>query len=632
MSITPTRVAVGLALALAVGVAWYVDGRGRWRTAASDRLLYGVPWGTAVTVVVVVAFYLLVQGGLDHWDDPVTYAFVTWSYFYPEGLLTAGLAHGGPNHLLSNMTATAVFGVIAEYAWGHYPGPDRRNSEPTEESEGRADGGRDGLLVHPGFRAFVAFPAALLVVAFFTAAFSLGPGLGFSGAVYAVVGFAVVVYPLATVVGLAVTSSLSVVIDALASPVVRETVEVGPPMPPGWAGVGFQAHLLGFLVGALAAVALLSRRGRRPSFATLAFGVLVVGAVQALWLLPLGGSADEYVLYRGVGVVMVVGVTLVVAGAAAGSDRRIPRPFGGVDWIPSRRTLSIAWLAVVLVGFLLGVGGVFFVGDAIVLSIGVLVVLAAVLAVPGLTVVLPDHVVPTPVSRRHAAATVLVVVTALVALVSVPMGLTVVGDDAVPETNAMAVDDYAVTYAENTTSGQSWVIDVSEEEDAENGTVSGVIVVNDEREMWTLGVTDELLAFEGEGNVTVGGVDWRETIHVERTGWEVLGNDTVYAVDVAREGDGETTRAFTSESASAAAELDGHTVDVVPTDDGFDLEVSADGEDVGTASVPDVGESTSVGDLSFSTVESGDAARVVAATDDARVQIAERETYPSATN
>jgi membrane associated rhomboid family serine protease len=628
MPITPTQVVFVLALAVTVGLAWYVDGRGRWRGALSDRLLYGVPWGTLLTVALVVAFYLLVQGGLPDWDDPVTLAFVSWSYLYPTGLLTAGVAHGGPDHLLSNMTATLVFGAIAEYAWGHYPRSEAAEgeTETADRADLLADGGRRGLLSRPWVRAFVVFPTTLLAVAFLTAVFSLGPGLGFSGAVFAIVGFALVLRPLVALVGLVVTSTLSFLLDALARPVVTETVEVGPPLPPDWAGIGFHAHLLGFLIGALVAVVVLSRRRRRPSFAALVFAVLVVGSVQSLWLLAWSVGENEYALYQGTGAVMVFGLAVVIAVAGAGSARPIPRPLSRFERVPSRHTLAVAWLAFVALALVGGVAGTIVAGEAVAASIAVLTVLAAVLAVPGLLPLLPDRVVPTPISRRHAGVVCLAVLVLLVALVSVPLGLVAVGDDAMPD-DGLTAGDYAVTYEENATSGQEFLVDVGEET-TENGEVSGVIVASNDRELWTVAVSEEVLAFEGEETVTVGGIGWRETLHVERTGWEVLGDETAYAVDIESENGNETTRAFASDPVPVDAELDGHTVEVVPTDDGFDLAVEFDGETVGTAPIPAVGESVTIGDLSFSTVEEDGVTRVEAETDDVRLPIAERESYP----
>ncbi|WP_331233904.1 rhomboid family intramembrane serine protease [Natronorarus salvus] len=632
MPVTPTQVVFALALALTVGIAWYVDGRGRWRAAAADRLLYGVPWGTLLTVALVVAFYLAVQGGARHWDDPVTFAFVSWSYLYPTGLATAGFAHGGPDHLLSNMVATLVFGAIAEHAWGHYPRSERTvgTRSVAERTEHLADGGRRGPLSRPWIRALVVVPGIMLAVALLTAVFSLGPGLGFSGAVFAIVGFALVLRPLSAVVGVVVTSTVSFLAEAFARPVVRETVEVGPPLPPGWAGIGFHAHLLGFLLGALLAAALLSRRRRHPSFGALVFGVLVVGSVQSLWLLAWSVGENEYALYQGVGAVMVLVLALVVAVAGAGSERAIPRPFGRFGRVPSRRTLAHGWLALVGLAFVGGVAGVLVTGEAVVVSVVALALLAAVLAVPGLPPLLPDRILPTPVSRRTAGVVCLAVLTLVLALVSVPLGLVAVGGDAMPGTNAVTAGDYAVTYEENATAGQEWIVDVGEEATG-SGNASGVIVVSDDRELWTVAVTEEILAFEGRETVTVGGIGWRESVTVERTGWEVLGTGTAYAVDITPESEEGTTRAFTSDPVRASADLDGHAVEVVPTREGFDLVVETDGEPAGSAPIPAAGEVVTVGDLSFSTVEEGETTRVVVETDGVSVPIAERERYRSPT-
>ena len=259
MVATPTRVGLVAALAFALGVVWYYEGRGRWRARLADRFLLGVPWGTLVTVAVVVGFYLFAQGGLRHWETPVIYPFVTWSYFYPTGLLTAGIAHGSPGHIVGNMAGTLAFAPIVEYAWGHYP--------PSARGRDRLGGptAGSGLLGRPAVRALVVFPAVLLVAAFVTSAFAAGPGLGFSGAVFAIAGFAVITYPVTTVVAVVAASAVGTVYTALTEPIVRATFEAGGPSLPGWAGIAFQAHMLGFLLGVVAGGLLLARRTRRPA-------------------------------------------------------------------------------------------------------------------------------------------------------------------------------------------------------------------------------------------------------------------------------------------------------------------------------------------------------------------------------
>ena len=109
------------ALAAATGYIWQLEGRGRWRPLLTDRFLYGVPWGTLITVAGVVAFYLFAQSGLRHWAEPVTVAFRSWSYSYLPGMLSSGFAHGSPDHLVGNLIGTVVLAPIAEYAFSHYP-------------------------------------------------------------------------------------------------------------------------------------------------------------------------------------------------------------------------------------------------------------------------------------------------------------------------------------------------------------------------------------------------------------------------------------------------------------------------------------------------------------------------------
>ena len=618
MPVTPTQVILALTLLAVLGFVWYTAGRGTWRSRLGDRFLYGVPWGTLVTVAVVVAFYLFGQGGLRNWDDPVIYAFITWSYLYPTGLLTAGISHGSPAHLLSNMTTTLVMAPVAEYAWSHYP-PDRRQYPPDRRDDGRESG--SGPVTIPWIRAFVIFPGALLAAAFLTAVFSLGPGLGFSGAVFAIVGFAAVNYPLTTVVAVVASSALGTLYQALTQPIVRETIEVGPPLPPAWAGIGFQAHMLGFLLGVLIGVALLRRRERHPSFDRVFFGVLLLGMVQALWLV-VWSTGDVFTLYRGAGVTLVVVLTLLVAVAASGSTRPLPRPLAKLPRSPTRRQFAVGWLLLVLVGFVLGVLGVVLEGEAVGLAIGTLLLLAVVAVIPALPPLLPDRWFAGPLTRRGAAFVVLAVFTALVAIPSVPLGLVVVDD---PTLDAgVEVGDYTVAYVENETADRTQLVDFGGNETVES-EFSGVVLVSDEREMWTVGERAELLEHTGNATVTVGDLGWRATVEVERTGWEVLGNDTVYAVDL--ETDGETTRSYTSDSARANVLLDGHAIELVPTEPDFVIRVTTNGSTVGETTVSEAREGTRVGDLEIETRYVDGTEAIVASVDETEVQFAEREEY-----
>ncbi|MCL9813222.1 rhomboid family intramembrane serine protease [Natranaeroarchaeum aerophilus] len=616
MSLSPTQVVLAATLLVALGFVWYYEGRGRWRTRLEDRFVYGIPWGTLVTVTIVVSFYVLAQAGARQWGDPLTLPYVTWSYFYPTGIVTSGIAHGGPGHLVSNMAGTLAVAPIVEYAWSHYP-----------KKRGLADSGNDdGLLARALVRAVVVFPLALLSVAFVTAVFSLGPGLGFSGAVFALIGFAVVTYPLPTVVAVVVSSALGTLYNALSEPVVREVVEVGTPAPPGWAGIAFQAHLFGFLLGVLLAIALLHYRGRRPSTERVFFAMVTVGMAQALWLVAWPGGDDVYFLYRGAGVTFVLLLTILVTIAVTGSDRALldRRPLAVLPRAPSRRQLAVVWLGLVVLLAAISIGGTIIIGELVGLSIAMTLVAAGLLSIPAVPPLVPDRWFAGPVSRRQTAIVCLTVLTLLVALPSIPISLTTVGDDAVPGDGGVEIEDYTITYEQDAASGQVSVIDLGGD-DVLAGEQTGVIVVSDERELWTVGVREEVLEFEGSDTAVVGGVGWHETVRAERSGWDVVGNESAYVVDLTH--DGETTRSFTSEPVRADVLIDGQAVEVVPEDNEFRLRVLDDGTTVDAIPIPAENGTATAAGIEFATEPTDDGARVVAETASDRFPIAERETY-----
>ncbi|MDS0475664.1 rhomboid family intramembrane serine protease [Natrinema sp. 1APR25-10V2] len=641
MPITPTQAVLAGTVLVALGVVWYTAGRGRWRALAADRFVAGVPWGTGVTVAIVVAFYVVVQSDVQHVTDPVTLPFISWSYFYPLGLVTAGIAHGSLDHLAANMAGTLAFAPLVEYAWGHYP-PAARTSDGG--SGPRAPDGAGGRgLARPLARAVLVFPSALLGAAVLTSVFAIGAGLGFSGAVFAIVGVAVVTYPLPALVASIAASAMQTLSLALREPIVRETVAPAAPGPPAWAGIGFQAHLLGFLVGVLCGVVLVRRRGRRPATARLFFATLALGLVQALWLLVWIGD-DVFVLYRGAGVVLVVGLALLVTVAITGSTRPLPRPLSVFPAAPTRRQLAIGWLALLAIALVAATvvavtGGATPLG----LTLGLLLGGGLVLALPALPAVVPDLIYAGPLTYRGVAIVLLVGLTVLVALPSVPLNLVVVEADAVPGDGGVAVGDYTVTYAENATPGHQLITEPEPDAvDAEavplESRQSGLLVVNEEREIWTVVERTAVLAHEGNATVEVGGLDWRESVHANRTGWDVVGNGSAYVVDLTV--NGETTRAFVSAPVQSSATIDGRAIAVAPTADAFVLRVLTDGAVLGEAAIPDVNETTTVGAVDFVTevVErdespgnNDDRVRVVASVDDTEIPVAQRETYADAT-
>lgn len=562
---SPTQVVVAVTLVVVFGTFWYAVGRGRWRAALEDRFLYGIPWGSALTVAIVVAFYLFAQSGLWHWSDPVVFAFVSWSYFYPLGLVTSGIAHGSPAHLVANMAGTLALAPIAEYAWSHYPTSDGTTaatdggSDPSGDGEAPADGSAGerarSFVERPWIRALVLFPGALLAAALLTSVYSLGPALGFSGAVYAIIGFSLVNYPLASVVGVVVASGLGTIWEALANPIVREGVESGAPAPPSWAGIAFQAHGLGFLLGVFAGLGILYHRSRRPSTGRLFAGVVLVGLVQGLWLVAWPGADDVYTLYRGPGVVVFLAVAALVAVAVGG-----------------KRSDSL-------------------------------------------------------LTKRKAVIAGLVLLTFLLAIPAVFTSILVVDDGGIAGSQEIEIRDYNVGYGENVTIDRSLVVGPDNQTEGESATrISGVLLTSEDREIWTRAVRADVLEHSGNETVAVGGPGWHETVRAQRIGWNVAGNDTAFVVDLHH--DGETTRSFTTEPKTASARIEGYRVAVVPTQDAFEIRVRDGSGVVDTVPVPVASAGTTVGDLRIVTeVDEEGVRHVYMATADSRALIAEEETY-----
>lgn len=615
-----TRAAIVGALLVVALAGWFIADRRDWYPRLSKRFIYGVPWGSVVVIGLVLAFYLFAQSGWRHWSDPVTYAFVSWSYFYPMGMLTSGLAHNGPQHLLSNLTGTVVLAPIAEYVWGHYPRERDGHGWPTDLAPTVPPTDRSWV-ERPWVRAFVIFPAVVLAVSLLTSVFALGWSLGFSGTVFAFAGFAILTLPLVTIVGLVVMGGLGVVIATLSQPVLRATVEAGPPEPPAWAVVNVQAHLLGFLLGALLAIWVLHRREERPRIEHVLFAALLFALAHQLWAFSLPAGTDEFVQYRGVGLVFVLLLALLLAATVAASDRPLPRPLSRFDGAPSRRTIALGWLAILGVFALVGIAGAI-VGDEpnVPTAAGVLVI-AFVLSLPAIPPLVPERYHTDPLTRKQVAVLVLVGLTLVVALPSAVSNLPVLGPDPVPGEGEVTVEDYVVTYDDNATDPRMSGFPTIPLDDW--GNASGVIVVSEDRQLWIAAVGSDQLAHSPNATVAVGGVAWREEVAVTRTGWDVLGNDSAYAVDL--ETDSDSTRSFTSERQWSDARLDDHTLAVEPTADGFEVVVDRDGERLATGAVPAVNETGEAGPVILETVEEDDEMVLYAQVVDSRVPLATKE-------
>ncbi|MFQ3295161.1 MAG: membrane associated rhomboid family serine protease [Halobacteriales archaeon] len=306
---------------------WYLDRpAGRFGELLRRQFVMGVPWGTLVVVGLVLTVYLFLQGGWDRWYNPMTVPFRSWSYFYPLGVITAPFSHMGAGHLLGNLFGTIIFAPIAEYAWGHFP---TGRGQETFRSWRR----------NPWIRALVLFPAGVIGVGLATSLFSLGPVIGFSGVVFAFAGFAIVRYPLTTVVAaLGGPSTISLLYRALRNPSLTASPSPRPPTTPWWAEIAIQGHAIGLLIGVLLGVVILWRRGVRPDAWRVWVAVLIFAADEALWAVYWYRGNETYVLFRGPGVVLIALLAVVVTLAVATSDREV------VGSLSSRQV----WMSVLL--------------------------------------------------------------------------------------------------------------------------------------------------------------------------------------------------------------------------------------------------------------------------------------------
>ena len=297
--------AAGTLLSLAT-LYYLAQPHGRWGRLARERLLMGVPWGTLVAVAGVAAFYLFVQDGLANPTDPVVIPFRAWSYYYPTGILTAGFAHASLGHVTGNLLGTLVFGSLAEYAWSHFP----RERGATSFSS---------LRTNPVVRA-AAWAVGLFAVAVFTAAFALGPVVGFSGVVFGLVGFALVRYPLGTIVAVLASRVVSLVYSALQQPAVSQTASESFSRP-WWANVAVQGHALGLFVGIVASVALLYRRDVRPKATHVWFAALAFTVDRGLWAVYTIEGSETYTLFRALGTTLLFLLAALVSGGAVATPR-----------------------------------------------------------------------------------------------------------------------------------------------------------------------------------------------------------------------------------------------------------------------------------------------------------------------
>lgn len=288
------------------------------------------------------------------------------------------------------------------------------------------------------------------------------------------------------------------------------------------------------------------------------------------------------------------------------------------DAIPSAWRI---WLAVLLFGIAQSLWAVYwFEGtDRFRLLQGFGVVLVLILAgIVAAAATSSDRELVGDITRRQLAVGILVIGLALVAGPSVPANLFTPDPGPAADHPGVEVADYKVLYAEDVVNR---MVAIVETDIAGLGEVrtSGVIVVSERRDIWTRAVSKQRLAGTGEASIHLGGVGWRETVHVDREAWRVVGNGSVYQVWL--EAPTERVHGFASPPRESDVRVANRTVTISIEDKRFAVTVRSVDDGAGeTAPLPTTNESVALAGLTIENDE--DVLHVV--DDGTRVRVAER--------
>jgi hypothetical protein len=448
--------------------------------------------------------------------------------------------------------------------------------------------------------------------------------------VFAYAGYALVSYPLTTVVASVATRVGTLLYQAMLDP--EPVVESRPVFSTPWfAQIALQTHALGFLLGVLLGV-YVARRRSRPTTPGLRSGR------SPDWASPGGDSASSSTVPRSRSTASGPRSGATRSPSTDGGSSRSSAPESGSTdggrGLPSPGRLWLAALVFVVANNFWAVywfrgEGAFvlfrWIGAALVAGLATLVAVAV--AGPDRPIV-PRLAAPDPRTTMQAATSasprllavfVVLVATAGLAGPAVPVNLATAQEGALPG-DSLAVRDYRVTYAENVPNGMVGVIEFEAFGETTAVNTSGVIVENRDRGLWTTAVRKGQLALAGRSRVVVGGIGWRDEVVATRTGWTVVGNATAYRVNLSH-GGSEVT-AYTSPPRQAEPVIAGRNVTVLTSDESFSLLVTRDDVEH-RARLPAANESVVVDGVRFVHNDS----KVFATVDETRVRIAARETY-----
>lgn len=271
--------------------------------AVKSRLVYGVPWGTLTITTVLVAVYVLLQGGYSD-TGPVVVGYRSWSFAYPEAVFISSFAHHTTPHLLGNIAWFLVFGSLTEYAWGHYHADEGRSPFDYDRAV------REGWLTNPIVRIGV-FTGGVILYGVVSSLVTPGATIGASGIVFAVCGVAVFMLPKLSLVGIVIVEPVRVIVTALTTPVYTTTQATGMAVD-----VSFTTHLFGLLTGVLIAFILSRHRADTRDVVSpgmVAVAVLGFTTATGLYAFTQPVTANTTVVFHAIGAAFILTVVVFTA-------------------------------------------------------------------------------------------------------------------------------------------------------------------------------------------------------------------------------------------------------------------------------------------------------------------------------
>lgn len=211
---------------------------------------------------------------------------------------------------------------------------------------------------------------------------------------------------------------------------------------------------------------------------------------------------------------------------------------------------------------------------------------------------------------------VLLVPLAVMAGIAVPMNVS--ADASVPSSaETIDVDGYTLTYVEEVPNQRLAPFTAVT---GEQTRTSGILVINPDRGIWMRAVRADRLARKKRVTMRLGGLGWDRTVFAIRRGWRTTGGDTTYQVWL-NPRDGRYHNVYAAEPARAAAVIDGYNLSVVPSGIRFKVRVTRRNQTIGTASLPDRGDSVTLGGLQLRR----DGEQLIAIRNQTRVLVAKRQ-------